>query len=237
MKLSLKRTVGALLLFGYLQAAWAADNVERALLELKSRNPEAHAQIAEALNQSPATRNYLQQVPTFSGFEIINVADRGNTPYAAFVKDGKIVISKELLTDLKKRELMHHAPPGTIFPNQTLFVVSHLAYHVKGDRLPSSRMPNRDEFIRQRIAFEAKAYIHSWNALIDWVISQNAGKPLEVFQVGELLLQTRYRGIYNRAFNETPKLKMEDSGHIRETPDNVEAISGAIAKSPISDIE
>lgn len=213
--------------------------VDDALREFKSTSsPEEFKQVADTLAEAPHIADYLNEIPDFKGFKVVDLKDRGSkNPYAGFVKNGHIVLARELLQSLKQRQYMHHSPAGTILPNQMVFVLSHLAFHLKGNDKPNPRAPSPGIFAERMLKYEARAYIHSWNALIDWAIAQNQAKPLEVFQIGELMLQSRYRGPVNSAHQQTPKLVMEASGHIKETESNVAALSQAIAKLPVSEIE
>jgi hypothetical protein len=128
--------------------------------------------------------------------------------------------------------------PGDILPNSTTFVLAHLAYHLATPLPNPKQFPIMKSFVAAMLDHEARAYIQAWNDTLDAAVQQNANRPLTPGQVGNLMLNMRYRFVFTKALAQTTdKLEITPSGVIDETEANTKAVETALETSSIADIQ
>jgi hypothetical protein len=160
-------------------------------------------------------------------------------PFAAALDGSTIVLSSQLLSLLRNGRLLDTGSADGVYPDQTVFVLAHLAYHL-GE--PISPMPKPgedvDSFTARRLESEANAYIYAWNTTVDEAVHRRGGAALNADQITSLLLNCRYRfalvGIRSRNIagpSQSP------SGIIEPTPSNIEAVTQTLRQSAIADLE
>jgi hypothetical protein len=232
-------------------SAQLASILERVTISASSGQQQ---QIVDAIAASPLLSSRFGELAANGKLTAIDVVEaratgRASGPFAAAppVKgafaaalDGsKIVLSSQLLSTLRNGRLVDTPSADDVYPNQTVFVLAHLAYHL-GE--PISPMPKPgedvDSFTARRLESEANAYIHAWNATVDEAVHRRGGSALSADQVTSLELNCRYRfallGIRSRNIAGPAQ---SPSGIIEPTPSNVEAVVQTLRQSAIADLE
>jgi hypothetical protein len=160
-------------------------------------------------------------------------------PFSSWIAGTRIQLTEDLLPHLLNDHPFDVIKAGDVFPNNTTFVLGHLAYHLAHNpRDLLGRQLSPEDFIRARIRNEAEAFIQGWNDTVDLAINVNGGKPLEPQQIVSMLMQLRYRFALLMALRQTEnKLHISDSGMIEPTDANIASIAAVLEKSQLADIE
>lgn len=218
--------------------------VESVLHELKdSAAPGDYQQIADAIASSEALQRELSELVTanrFTGFSIsprAQVTDGRAAIFGAFTQDPKIVCTTEYLTELKKTRLFDVVNPDDILPDNTVFVLAHLLYHIRNP-LDPRKYSSPDAFAEAAIKIEASAFIQAWNTTLQAAERKNDGKPLSARQVGQLLMNARYRfALIGAMRQKVDPLKFLSSGLVEANDMNVQAIATTLRNSRHADLE
>ncbi|MFL6575033.1 MAG: hypothetical protein ACJ8MR_00330, partial [Povalibacter sp.] len=153
------------------------------------------------------------------------------------IQGTRIVLTDELLVELKKPRLHDVVTADDIAPNNAVFVLSHLVYHLKNPVDPrkfSTPAPYRDAAMK----IESAAFIDAWNAMLLVAEKSTGNKALSPGQQGQFLMNTRYRFAFLQALEEADApLQFSSTGFIEPDEINLQAIINALSHSSIADLE
>jgi len=146
-----------------------------------------------------------------------------------------MIFSAEFLGAQKGNRLFDVVYPDDILPNNTVFALGHLAYHLEA---PPIDPRNPQAYVLRKLVEEAYAFAQGWNDVVDAATRQNGGHQLSKRQVAQLLMNMRYRFAFLTAIQQKPqKLELSDDGRVEVNSANMSAIATALANSKITDIE
>jgi len=212
------------------------------LHELKGMaSPDDFQQISDAIALSETLQRELNELAgknQFTGFSILpreQLTDPETKIFGGFTQGSKIVFASEFLKELKK---VHHVFPNSDFlPNNTVFVLSHLLYHIRNPVDPFE-YTSRDTFVEAKLNTEASAFIHAWNTMLQVAERSNNAKPLSMPQYMTLLMNARYRFALLKAMEQKNlPLEFSPSGSVEINDENIRAVAAALRKSTVADIE
>lgn len=213
------------------------------------------AQIAGAIQASPrlaATCNTLAGDGKLVAIVVYTPgkdAAKPKGPFQAWTENGTIMISAPLLLELRKSRLYDVVTPDDVLPNNTAFVLGHLAYHLQHPVAPVTApkfAPGQahdytqtiQEYQANRMNAESNAFIEGWNVAVDAATSANEGRPLKGNQVVSLLMNLRYRFGFIGGLQQTEnKLQIKEGGWIVPDEANVKVFGAVLAKSRVADID
>ncbi|HLO92952.1 MAG TPA: hypothetical protein VK195_01440, partial [Burkholderiaceae bacterium] len=214
------------------------------LQDLKDTSgPEAHAQIAAAVEASAQLRGRMEDLLSrgrFKGFVVLPkaqlIAGKGGR-FGGYVDDSKIVLSSEFLTQLKRSRYFDVVESDDVPPNNTTFALAHLLHHLEHPKPAPLGMPIL-AFLQASMQQEASAFIVGWNAMLEAAETSNGGRPLNSRQQAQLLLNTRYAfALHLGMQNKAQELKFDERGAIELNEANITAIATPLPKAPMADIE
>ncbi len=223
-------------------------SLDAVLRKLSSSTPGNEVpQIEQAIHASPALLGQLDALASSGKLKTIAVKSgdvavviNGASFGAAFDTDGMVLAE----TFLGKQNRMAYdvRTPNEVLPNNTVFVLGHLAYHLRDTQYveeAAHRAANEDAFMTQVMRNEAGAFIQGWNDVVDAATVANGNKPLLPGQVGQLLINLRYRSAFLRAMNAKSgqKLAFLKDGRIEASDQNLNVMAAALRNSPMADIE
>lgn len=194
------------------------------------------AQLSQAIEASPALSARLSGLVAAHKLTSIQVRAAAQGPFGGFLEGGAMVFTVPFLQAQVKKRLFDLVRDGDILPDNLVFCLGHLAYHLEAGAVKASDAANPLDFAMKRIAVEAAAYIQGWDDTVD-AATQINGKPLDVGQVGQMLMNLRYRFAFAKAVRQTDKPEIASSGRIELTQANINAITEALKTSPIADLE
>jgi hypothetical protein len=99
--------------------------------------------------------------------------------------------------------------PDDILPNNTTFVLGHLAFHLNAGAVKPREFPNLNDYVTAMLDQEARAFIRSWNDALDAAVQQNNGKSLSPQQVAYFMLNMRYRFAFLTALLKTSRTRRQ----------------------------
>lgn len=218
--------------------------IESIVNKLKdSSAPDDSQQIADAIASSEVLRQELSKLVAakrFSGFSIsprAQLTDGRAGFFGAFTQGPKIVCTTEYLRELKKARLFDVVYPDDILPDNTVFVLAHLLYHISNP-LDPLKYSSPDAFSDAAIEIEASAFIQAWNATLQVAERRNDGKPLSARQVGQLLMNARYRfALIGAMRQKVDPLKFLPSGLVEANDMNIKAVAATLKSSRHADLE
>jgi hypothetical protein len=203
-------------------------------------------QLAEAIEASASLAgrlNGLAATGALTAIKVVPVSDIPSAKRALFrgVIDGtKIVVSTELLPDLQKKRLFDVVYDDDVLPNNTTFVLSHLAYHLgEAARTKSSKLPlDMQAYVAMRLHEEAAGFLQAWNDTLDAAVRDNNGQALSSRQVAQLLLNARYRFAL-LTFRQPPEksLQYAPTGALELSEHNIGVVIERLKTSSVTDIE
>lgn len=225
-------------------AAEQAVRLAAALQDLKDKaGAEAHAQIAAAVEASPQLRDRMEDLLSkdrFKGFIVLPKAQLTSGKagrFGGYVDDSKIVLTLELLTQLKKSRYFDVVEADDVPPNNTTFALAHLLHHIEHPKPAPLGMPIQ-AFLMASIQQEASAFIVGWNAMLEAAETSNSGRPLSTRQQAQLLMNTRYAFAFHLGMeNKAQALKFDERGAIELNEANITAIATPLPKARMADIE
>jgi len=207
---------------------------------------DQYAQIADAIKASPSLTEQLNELVNSGKLTEVIVVSQSTAasmpkpgPFNGWISGTKIIFTDSLLVELLKNMPFDVRHDDDIYPNNTTFVLGHLAYHLMKKQYPPS-IGTRDihEMVSMQLENEALAFIQGWDDVVDTATQANIGHPLTAQQVGTLLLDLRYRFAFFKAIQQPAnKLQILQSGFIEKTDANSKAIALALQSSAIADIE
>jgi len=195
------------------------------------------AQLSQAIEASPALADQLSSLVVSGKLTSIQVRPAGQGLFGGFLENGGMVFTVPFLQAQVKKRLFDVVREGDILPDNLVFCVGHLAYHLAVKPVQVSDAANPIDFANKRVALEAAAFIQGWNDVVDAAVQANGGKELSGGQAGSLLMNLRYRFAFMKAFKQPEKLEMGQTGRIELTQQNINAIAEALKTSAITDVE
>lgn len=230
-----------------------SPTLQSILLSLSNSSPpEYHDQIAGAIQASGLLREQLNRLAISGKLKGIKVLSKGDLPqpkvklFGGFVDSATIFLSTDLLETLRKNRLYDVVLTDDVQPNNTVFVLAHLVHHLgTAEGLASSmKSRTRESYISARFEDEARAWIQAWNATIDDATRRNGERTLSFQQLSQLLLNIRYRGVFERAMkterteNQAREtLAFSQSGILDANKRNIDALVQALRGASMTDIE
>src|SRR5258708_17059525 len=135
------------------------------------------SQIIGAARASPQLTRQLGRLIAQGKLTEIRILDaNGPKPFGAWVDGATIYFTTNFLAaQLNYRGPTFHA--NDILPNNTVYCLGHLAYHLAAGVLDPGKFPRMDEFVRKNLEIDAGAYIQGYNDVMDAAMQTNSGKP------------------------------------------------------------
>lgn len=229
--------------------------------------PDQLAQIEKAVQASPLLAQQLSDVAADGRLARIDIVatDRvrlagAQSPFRAGISGTDMRITQGLLKDLQVGCAFRPAKLDEICPDNTVFVLGHLAYLAKtakdmadvdAQRLPALRAVDGTprasspvdvsdligRNVMKRLEREAAAFITGWNCVVDEATVRNA-RPLTRQQIVSMMANLRYRfALFNAAIQGNAPLTVLPSGLVELSARNIQAVRAVLAESAIADIE
>lgn len=226
----------------------ANPSLDAVLQKLSSSAPANDvARIEKAIHASPALLGQLNALASSGKLKSITVksgevaaVDHGADFGAAFDANG-IVLSEVFLG--KQSQMAYDVrTPNEVLPNNTVFVLGHLAYHLRDAQYveqAAHRAANEDAFMTEVMRNEAAAFIQGWNDVVDAATVTNGNKPLSGGQAGQLMINLLYRSAFIRAMNAKvgQKLDFSKGGYIEASDRNLDAMAAALRNKPLAGLQ
>lgn len=247
----MRKTLPCILAFALAVVAHAATNgspLDAILQKLSSSaSTDDATRIEQAIHASPALRAQLDALASAGKLKSItvkpgDVAASENGAYFGAAFDANGIVLSEVFLGEQNRMAYDVRTPNEILPNNTVFVLGHLAYHLRDTQYveeAARRAANRDAFMTEVMRNEAGAFIQGWNDVVDAATVTNGNKPLSARQAGDLLINLRYRAAFIKAMNAKagPKLKFSNDGHIEASDSNLKSMATALADKPVAGLQ
>ena len=199
-------------------------------------------QIQQSLASCPSLRTSLDGLASSGKLTRIRVTTQEETrrsgPFSAVATNGEILVTSDWL-EAQRHPYSDVRKEGEILPDNLCFGLGHLADHMTAEAAPPVTAQNIASVIQGRLNKEARAYIHGWAYVLEAATAKNGGAPLSAAQIGDLLLNLRYRFAFLQAMDSraTPRLTILAGGVIPDTEQNVAAVSAALSHSTVADIQ
>lgn len=235
---ALKGILGALLALSiWSSAAAQTGSIETDLKPVidklaRTASTQQFSQIIDAARASPKLATQLARLIAQGKLTELRIvpAKPAGSLFGAWVNGSTIFVTADFL----KAQLGHAESPlharATILPNNTVYLLGHLAYHLSAGQPDPRSSARMDEFIRKKLEIEAGAYIQGFNDVVDAAVQSNGGKPLTDRQHLLLLLNSRYDKALGKA-------KLSPTGTIEPDAQNIAAVVGALKELPVAAIE
>jgi hypothetical protein len=208
---------------------------------------DQYRQIDDAIKSSPSLIEELNRLAAsgkLTEIVVLTSAATSNAPapgrFRAWVTDTSIVLTESLLSQLTKNREYDVVFPDDILPNNTTFVLGHLAFHLDAGKILAKPgdVPHLNDYIAAMLNQEARAYIHAWNDALEAAVQQNNDKRLTPRQIANFMFNLHYRFAFLKALGQpTDKIHLEQNGVIDDGDSNARAIVAALKDSPIADIQ
>lgn len=227
-------------------------------------SPEHASQIADAIAASPALTEQLNSLTLSKKITEIRVIPTNAIQPTRGIRFGgsldgtRLILATNLLLALRKNRAYDVVKQSDVLPNNTTFVIGHLAFHAstndemaKFDDEMKQKFEERSKATgqhdytdllllsqRTRIENEASAFILGWNYMVDAATQANGGKTLTVEQASTLLVNLRYRFAFAKALElKEGGMQISNTGMIQLNEHNKKAIATALGTSPMADIQ
>lgn len=220
-------------------AATSPNPALQAVLDgFKARStPEQYRQVSEAIAASPALTQQLNdavQARRLTGIEIASPARKPSSPFANTIDHGVMVFTAEFLVQNQKRLQFDVVTPNEILPNNLVFVLGSLSYHLLNPPPSPAQFANPQSYRQARIGGDARSFIFGWDDVVEAAVREQGGRPLTVPQQGMLLLNLRYRLVLDDR-NSRDKIVWSPSDAIEPTDANIAAVSEILARTGLLD--
>ena len=212
-----------------------------------SASSDQYQQIDSAVKSSRTLIDELNRLAAsgkLTEIVVLNSAAASNAPtpgrFRAWATNTSIVFTDSLLSQLTKNREYDVVYPDDILPNNTTFVLSHLAFHLEAGKIMAQPgdAPHLNDYIAAMLNQEARAYIHAWNDALDAAVQQNNDRPLSPRQIANFMFNLHYRFAFLRALRQpSDKIHLEQNGVIEDGDFNARAIVAALKDAPIADIQ
>lgn len=226
----------------------ATPALDAVLQKLASSAPDSDvARIKKAIHASPALLGQLDALASSGKLRSITVkpgevalASNGASFGAAFDAEG--MVFSEAFLGKQSRMAYDVRIPNEILPNNTVFLLGHLAYHLRDAQYveqAAHRSATEDAFMAEVMRNEAAAFIQGWNDVVDAATLANGNKRLSGGQVGELLINLLYRSAFIKAMNAKgdQKLNFLKDGRIETSEQNLSAMAAALRDKPLAGLQ
>lgn len=220
--------------------------LDRILAQLASTaSTDQYRQVADAVRSSPRLSDQLNGLAAsgkLTEIVVLTSAAASNAPkpgpFGAWTTGTSVVLTDTLLSQLTKNREYDVVNPDEVLPNNTTFVIGHLAFHLHAGTVKPGAFPHMNDYVAAMLDQEARAFIQGWNDALDAAVQQNNQKPLTPGLIGTFMLNMRYRFVFLTALNQpTDKVHLEQNGVIEENESNVKSIVTALRHSAIADIQ
>ncbi len=212
-----------------------------------SASSDQYQQIDSAIRSSRPLIDELDRLAAsgkLTEIVVLPAAATSNAPtpgrFRAWATDTSIVFTESLLSQLTKNREYDVVSPDDILPNNTTFVLGHLAFHLDAGKIMAKPgdVPHLNDYIAAMLNQEARAYIHAWNDALDAAVQQNNDKPLTPRQIANFMFNLHYRFAFLKAQRQpTDKIHLEQNGVIDDGDANARAIVDALKDAAIADIQ
>jgi hypothetical protein len=196
----------------------------------RTASSQQFSQIIGAARASPLLAGQLGRLVTQGKLtEIRIVAAKGPKPFAAWVGGTVIYFTSDFLVE--QRDYRGPTfPSSNILPNNTVYCLGHLAYHLEAGVPDPARFSRMDEFVRKNLEIEAGAYIQGYNDVMDAAMLANGGRPLGERQALPILMNPRYREALAKA-------RLTATGMIDLNAQNIALVIESLRSQRITDLE
>lgn len=263
LRLPLILTAVALAATAYAAAIEPSSSLDLILQDLaNTATPDQALQVVDAIRASPRLTESFDRLASarqLTGIRIVApeaLQSVRNAHFSAYLDGTQIVIAAPLLKELSKSRLYDLVQSGDVLPNNTTFVLAHLAYHLRTAQEASfaddkfrrqvqamSQRPGSHDYTvilqahsQAALTDEASAVIEAWDDTIDAASSQ-AHAQLQPPQFVSVLMNLRYRGILNKAMKQTPHMVITDGGYVEANANNMQAVVAALKSSQLMDVQ
>ena len=226
------------MLFPCLASGAHGPELDAILTDLaRDKSPEASARIVSAIDASPPLTRRIDALAHDGALKRIVVVDRPvNGVFGAAANAETWTFTSSFLTALDKRRYFDVVRADDVLPDQTVFVLAHLAYHLVHPAL-QAKGTTPQAFVAARLRDEAGAFVDSWNATVGEAILRN-GHALSNGQIATLLLNCRYRfALLGSKTNGIAAPHLEDDGRITASSANLDQVAATLERSPIVDLQ
>lgn len=225
-----------------------SQELDRILGRLRSNvSTGQYRQIDDAIKSSPSLIEELNRLAAsgkLTDIVVLTSAATSNAPtpgrFRAWATDTSMVFTESLLSQLTMNREYDVVFPDDILPNNTTFVLGHLAFHLDAPKIVTKRgdEAHLNDYVAAILNQEARAYIHAWNDALEAAVQQNNDKPLTPRQIANFMFNLHYRFAFLKALRQpTDKIHLEQNGVIDDGDSNARAIATALKDSALADIQ
>jgi hypothetical protein len=202
-------------------------------------SPDQVKQVSDAITASPPLQARLEKLAadgTLKGIDLVAQEDeRLDDNKGAVITHGHILFTSKFLLGQPPHRRMDAASKADLDPPDNLvFVLSHLSYHLENPldlkSLPASNDARANVFVRN----EARAYIQGWNDLID-AEARLKGRPVTAAEAASLLPNFKYREFFIKANGKLAQVSPD--GHLAPDGRNLQAMTSALFESQVPDFQ
>lgn len=196
----------------------------------RTASSQQFSQIIGAARNSPQLARQLGSLVGQGKLtEIRIVTTNGPKPFRAWVDRTTMSFTAEFLkAQLDYRGPTFHA--GDILPNNTVYCLGHLAYHLAAGMPDPAKFPRLDDYVRQSLEIEAGGYVQGYNDVMDVALQANNGKPLSERQALPIMMNPWYREALGKA-------KLTPTGAIELNPQNIALVVESLRNLKVTDLE
>ena len=206
-------------------------------------NADQTLQIEQSLAVCPSLDTKFNSLVKSAGFQQIRVTTPDETkrvgPFLAAISGNEIIVTADWLAQQSVPYFdVRHA--GEILPDNLCFDLGHLSDHVAHPEALTPRgLANMQTWLTERLKAESRACIRGWPFVLEAARVKNGERPLTGAQIGNLIINLRYRFAFVQAIAATanPKLVILPNGDIPETDANIAAIGAVLSHSSVADLE
>ena len=200
----------------------------------RGATPDQSRQLNEAVMASPTLADQLNALAAsgkFKGFAIATPQTRPNSPFATNGVQGRIVFGPGFLEQVAKKRLFDVVHADDVLPNNLVFVLGSLAFQL-GAKQPVMT-GDMGSFMKAALDRDARSFLHGWNDMAEAAARDN-GKPLTIGQIGNMMLNFRYRGPFITAMRGN-KLSINSLGMIEPNEQNVTIMVEVLKQTQLLD--
>lgn len=248
-----------------------AGSLEEVLAPLA--NDVSAAPVLHAIDASPSLKQRMETLASTGQLTAIRIVPDSTPPkvrgqaFGGAIDDTSMILTAGLLTALQQNRRTDVITENDVLPDNTVFVLSHLARHLEirtrqeqfnahfqelvHDALEKADQSGTEfdpqpliEFATQgNLRLEAECMISGWNAVVDAAIhttgKDNTTDEAEVaMMLGPLLFNLRYRDVFNKAMALPQDQRIQlMADGIPMDQRNIDAIVAALMQMQMFDIQ